>query len=263
MYLKHVGSIIVAVLGLTLLSGLGSNPPEAPKDLQSVQLFQNADLAGIDAEEAEARFRESRTPLGFSELLDYAMTQMLQDRFREAAVLYELAALQAGDDSQRAMAHMFEGQALLEVAYAEEAAEAQRLFQRAGGVFNKASRIAPESQEAVIMRLVAWTCAGDQLETMAAEQDQRRLGLALEGQEVALGVLASAAIEVVRNPSARRAAGRVIFKLLDHAGAIMYLIELKISDLSSEEKLDRLRTMAFLSFFTSFRASRVPNKTFR
>lgn len=262
MFSKHAVSVVVAVLGLALLGavgGWGAKPDDAPKDLESVRLFQNAEFEAMAPERVEAKLRDSRAALEFEELLDYAMSQMMQDRFREAAVLYEVAARQAKTDPERVMALMLQGQALLEVGFDSDMAESKRIFTQAGECFNKVSRLVPDGQEAAMMRIVAWACAGDQLELMAAEQDQRRMGLELEGQEVALGAIGAALV----SPGAisfYKQAGKVIitFAVLNY-DSIAYTIQIIRSDLSQEEKLKKLRNMAILSKIIQLRAVRVPN----
>jgi len=219
--------IIAAVLSMSLVvapvSAMRSGQPTDSNE-QPLPLYHNPEFNPQQPEAAEQVLRNQQSPLGYEQLLDYAMTQMQQDQFREAVVLFEQALRHAPDDEQRVFSLMWLGQSLLDSASEADTDARTALFKRAGIVFNRASQLSPASPEAAAMRVVAWTNAEDQLELSAAEHDLRRLGVELEGDEVFLGALTVLAMTV--------------------AGlAAINATVILLSDMTTEQKLDRLETV--------------------
>jgi hypothetical protein len=202
------------------LAGLQSEPKSTPR------VFYQEGLDPWNAEAVGEAFFESAEPLGFLKMLDYGMSYMLQDRYSEAAVVYNLAAKQAVDGKERVTATMWLGQAFFDAACSTKVREESvKFFRMAGDAFNEVSRLVPESPEVIEMRYAAWSGAGDKLEMAVVEQDMRRAGLSNEGTEV---VLTGAEIAIVV-----LAAGFVSTILL-YNGTVL------LSDLSLTEKLDRM-----------------------
>ncbi len=218
--------LVATVLAVSLIAApvsatLGYLQTES--DDQRVSLYQSDEFNPHDPEAVEQELRGQVTPLSYEQLLDYAMSQMVQNQFREAVVLYEQALRHAPNDEQRVFAMMWLGQAILDSASDADEEVRPALFRRAGMVFNHASLLSPASSGAVVMRVVAWTNADDQLELSAAEHDLRRLGVELEGDEVELAT--GTVFVFVITLSALVTA---------HAGLTL------ISDMTTEQKLDRL-----------------------
>lgn len=201
------------------LAGLRTEPTP------SASVFHAEGLDPWDAPAVSHAFFENAEPLGFRQMMDYGMSLMLQDRFSEAVLVYNLAAKQGADAGDRAVATMWLGQALFDAAsmvdISSKADERAGLFRRAGVAFNEASRIAPDCPAAIGMRHMSWKAANDRLELAAAEQDMRRAGLQFEGAEVVLSTGAILAI------------GFVGLKIV-LVGTIL------LSELSQREKIDRL-----------------------
>ncbi len=217
--------LIAAILAASLITApvsatLGYLQTES--DDQQVSLYQSDEFNPHEPKVAEQKLRNQTTPLSYEQLLDYAMTQMMQNQFREAVILYEQALRHASNDEQRVFAMMWLGQAILDSASSANEESRPAIFKRAGTVFNHASQLSPASSGAVVMRVVAWTNAGDQLELATAEHDLRRLGVELEGDEVAL--ISAAAI------LAYTLSGLVVIT----TGVIL------LSDMTDEQKIDRL-----------------------
>jgi tetratricopeptide (TPR) repeat protein len=235
--------VIAAVLSVNLIvapvsATLSAQPEET--DEQQLPLYHSPEFSPQHPEAAEQVLRNKQTPLSYEQLLDYAMTQMQQDRFREAVVLYEQALRYAPDDEQRVFSLMWLGQSLLDSASTADPETRPALFKRAGLVFNQASQLSSASPEAAAMRVIAWTNAADQLELSAAEHDLRRLGVELEGDEVFLSV-------------------GVILALTFAASVFTYETYVLISDLTQEEKLERLAGVMKISAAAMFFAKpRVP-----
>lgn len=195
--------------------------PEDIATTQDVKLYRNEQFSPDRPIEAEQILRSQTTPMTYEQLLDYAMTQMEQDRFLEAVVLYEQAVQHAPNNEERVFSLMWEGQALLDSASITDDGNRPEVYRHAGEVFNRASQLSPTSTEAAAMRIVAWASARDDLETLVAKHDLRRLGADMEGTEVCLGALSILAITFA-------------------AVTATYTVYTLTSDLTQEQKLDRL-----------------------
>jgi len=195
--------------------------PEDNAASQDVKLYRNKQFSPDRPTEAEQILRSQTTPMTYDQLLDYAMTQMVQDRFLAAVVLYEQAVQHAPNNEERVFSLMWEGQALLDSASITDDDNRPGVYGRAGEIFNQASQLSPTSTEAAAMRIIAWTNAGDELETLIAKHDLRRLGVDMEGTEVFLGALTIMALTI--------------------SGVVAtYTVYTLTSDLTQEQKLDRL-----------------------
>ncbi len=219
--------LIATVLAVSLITApvtatLGHQPAET--DDQEISLYQSDEFSPHEPEVAEQKLRSQMAPLSYEQLLDYAMTQMMQNQFREAVVLYEQALRYAPNDEQRVFAMMWLGQAILDSASSADEEARSAIFRRAGMVFNRVSQLSPASSGAVVMRVIAWTNAGDQLELVTAEHDLRRLGVELEGDEVVL--TAAAILAYTLSGLVAVTVGRIL-----------------LSDMTDEQKIDRLENL--------------------
>lgn len=202
-------------------------------------LFHNASLSPTDLTTAEYYFKSLQSPLGYSELTDYAMVHMLQNKFEEAALLYELAYKHANNDQDRVFALMLQGQALLDSTYNMDLPTREASFARAGVIFNSVATISTESREIALLRATAWANAGDQLEFAAAQHDLKRLGTELDSDAILLPIGLAIGVSYASTILAA-SAGTVAI------GTWAYVA---LSDLSQEEKIDRM--MGILKIVTA------------
>tara|TARA_A100000171_G_scaffold53021_1_gene75478 strand:+ start:9048 stop:9737 length:690 start_codon:yes stop_codon:yes gene_type:complete len=185
--------------------------------------YRDRDYLDIGAEAVIHSLLDQDEEYSYEQLIDFAIANMLLDEFAKASTLLEIAVRVAPSHEERVFATMWLGQAYLDHSTVTESTfDANRLAHRAGNAFNVASELAPESSEAAAMRVIAWKQAGDNLEVMAAEHDLRRLGVDLEGEQVAL------------------VTGTAILAWTFAGLAATYVVYLLQSDLTEEEKLDRL-----------------------
>ena len=112
--------------------------------------------------------------LTFEEWFDYGTAWLFQKRWDRAASAYEAAAAKSKDSSRKAGAYLL----------AAQSAEFGKRFQEAGQLANTAARFDPRNKQVAAMRSVFWRAAGDDLESLAAEDCVKQLDLRLDGTEV-------------------------------------------------------------------------------
>ncbi len=193
----------------------------------TTSLFRNYELSPTNLAAAQLYFDTKQDSLGYTDLLDYAMVHMLQDRFTEAALLYELATKHASNDQERVAALVWQCQALLDSTSNLSSPARESTFSRAGIIINKAALLSPQSREIAVLRTIAWTNAKDELELLVAQHDLKRLGVELDSKEVVL-------------PLAGLAVPALIMATTGSAIAVTTTAYVLLSDLTPEQKIDRL-----------------------
>lgn len=198
-YIRNVISPSLAVILLVAVLGCAPEEPEAgaPGAVESTLPAADFDVdpdrpyltrahrdLGPAAVISRIRQVAAKRRLTFPEQFDHGSALLQQGRCAEAAVAYEAAAGQAGDDRLRALAYLMAAQAAALTPADNEHVTATEASRRAGELANRAQRFAPGSAEVAGYRYGYWSAAGDELEAAAANALVRRRDLQVDGAVV-------------------------------------------------------------------------------
>lgn len=134
-----------------------------------------------------AALRAAGAGWSWADLIERGRIAIAEGDFAAASTVFESSLNSAESEVQKAISLRFLGHALLASAQSipcrrdGERARRDALLRRAGGSLNEAQRHAPACRDLAAARVTAWSQAGDELETLAAEHQLRVIDPSMEG----------------------------------------------------------------------------------
>ncbi len=165
------------------VANLHQQPPEPAQRL----VVSDPGSLDRDVRNRLATLRSKVESWDWIDLIERGRLAVADGDFAGGATVFEASLQRATESVQRLVSLHYLGRAMLHDAQIksvpgeQERAARDRMLREAGDRLNQAQSYAPMSREIAAARVTAWSQAGDELETLAAEHQLRVIDPAMEG----------------------------------------------------------------------------------
>lgn len=179
-------TLAASLIAMSCQGLLAAPQPQNPPTQPPLTEMHPAEFEKAVAERLN-NLRHKGSAWGWSELIERGRIAVAEGDFSGAATVFEASLQSADEPIERLVSLQLLGRALLHDGQTMPASSEwerqvrSRVLCESGGRLNQAQVEAPMSRDVAAARVAAWSQAGDELETLAAEHQLRVIDPSMEG----------------------------------------------------------------------------------